>query len=477
MVVVCFARETYFDTQTLGVKLAGIKGRIGICQKGVIMMLSVGVDFSKPIGGMKPVHGVNNGPVTGHFQFDATEHFKEAGFPFSRLHDSEYPYGAGEFVDISCVFKNFTLPADDPKSYNFTFTDEYLKAILETPAKIIYRLGQTIEHAPIKLHVYPPEDYQKWAEIAEHIIRHYNEGWADGYHMNIAYWEIWNEPDLGPQCWAGDRRDYPHFYKQVATHLKKCFPNLKIGGPAITHAAAHEFIEHFFEVLTSGDRAPLDFFSWHGYEIDPKKSSANARVIDNYLKKYGYDKTQNIYDEWNYVKSWDNIAESYKVISSLMGAAHCAGTLIELQNSPCDIAAYYDAQTPFQHSYCGLFEAGQPVVHGKKIEVLKKKPFYAFKAFNQLYRLGTQAQASCKANELYTLAAADGCDGAVLISNFTQEAVEVVLSISGFERVKSAIFMLDDTHDLEQVATALKPRMIISMPKNAVCLVKCTGSV
>lgn len=74
-------------------------------------------------------------------------------------------------------------------------------------------------------------------------------------------------------------------------------------------------------------------------------------------------------------------------------------------------------------------------------------------------------------------AVADGSDGAVLISNFSQEAIDVALNISGFERFKSTVFMLDDTHDLEQVATAPKPRMIISMPKNAVCLVKCTSTV
>ena len=27
------------------------------------------------------------------------------------------------------------------------------------------------------------------------VIKHYNSGWANGYHYNIKYWEIWNEPD------------------------------------------------------------------------------------------------------------------------------------------------------------------------------------------------------------------------------------------------------------------------------------------
>ena len=46
-----------------------------------------------------------------------------------------------------------------------------------------YRLGTTIEnsHRIKTYHIYPPKDYQKWAKICEGIIRHYNEGWADGF--------------------------------------------------------------------------------------------------------------------------------------------------------------------------------------------------------------------------------------------------------------------------------------------------------
>lgn len=62
-------------------------------------------------------------------------------------------------------------------------------------------------------------DFQKWAVVCEHIVRHYNEGWADGYHLNIKYWEIWNEPDLGSEdpatskTWGGTKEQ---FYDMVA---------------------------------------------------------------------------------------------------------------------------------------------------------------------------------------------------------------------------------------------------------------------
>ena len=70
-------------------------------------MKQLKVDFSQSLGPIKAVNGVNNGPLTCNFSQDARPYFKEARIPFSRLHDTEYPFGSGEFVDVSCLFKNF----------------------------------------------------------------------------------------------------------------------------------------------------------------------------------------------------------------------------------------------------------------------------------------------------------------------------------------------------------------------------------
>ena len=91
--------------------------------------MNVTIDFGRKIGRMKPLHGVNSGPKTKVFTYDATDLFRKAGLPFSRLHDVEYPYGSGEFVDIHCVFPVFDADENDPASYNFGLTDHYLAAI------------------------------------------------------------------------------------------------------------------------------------------------------------------------------------------------------------------------------------------------------------------------------------------------------------------------------------------------------------
>ena len=131
----------------------------------------------------------------------------------------------------------------------------------------------------------PPADYLKWARICEHIILHYNEGWANGLHLGIEYWEIWNEPDGAPN-WTGTQEEYCRFYRTMVTYLKERFPHLKFGGPTCSWVYG-EFPETFLrEITKDGRHTPLDFFSWHAYPHDPRKMDASARRVRELLLKY-----------------------------------------------------------------------------------------------------------------------------------------------------------------------------------------------
>ena len=77
---------------------------------------------------------------------------------------------------------------------------------------MVYRLGISIEWGSKKYTSLPLWDPQKWAEICAHIIRHYNEGWCDGFYYQISYWEIWNEPE-NPPMWQGTMEDGGGFRK------------------------------------------------------------------------------------------------------------------------------------------------------------------------------------------------------------------------------------------------------------------------
>ena len=72
--------------------------------------------------------------------------------------------------------------------------------------QVIYRLGQSIEHRE-NIPCESPEGFCQVGPRVREYYRHYNEGWADGFHYGIKRWEIWNEPDITP-CWTGTQQQF-----------------------------------------------------------------------------------------------------------------------------------------------------------------------------------------------------------------------------------------------------------------------------
>lgn len=353
-------------------------------------MENIQVDFGEIYGRIKPMHAVNNGPirargdqVRGNF-----EQYKLAGIPWARNHDAAFSgeYGGPHTVDVHMIFPDFNADPEDPESYDFANTDHCLKGIVDAGTGVFYRLGAAIEHTVNKYGTKVPKDFAKWAVVCEHIIRHYNEGWADGFHYDIEYWEIWNEPDLDPddstnkRCWGGTAEQFYEFYITAATHLKKCFPNLKIGGPALAHNTG-EWTDGFLERLTAGEkRVPLDFFSWHWYGTEPEDMMKRARLLREKLDKAGYTQTESILNEWNYVAGWAaEWIDSIKTMISHKGAAFIAACMCAGQNEDVvDMLMYYDARPCVMN---GLFDF---------YTLSPLKGYYAIKNYGILYRLGEQ---------------------------------------------------------------------------------------
>lgn len=435
-------------------------------------MERITVHFNQPVRAMKPVHGVNNGPKTRLFSLDMSRYFVEAGIPYSRLHDTEYPYGSGHFVDIPCIFPDFAADPQDPAAYDFTLTDEYIAAIVAAGTQVFYRLGVSIEHASKKYNIYPPTDNQKWADICLGIIRHYNEGWANGYHYGIEYWEIWNEPE-NPPMWQGNMEQYFALYEIAACTIKSKYPALKVGGYAscgfyaITRESQTPFYQGFVTYFTDflsfvrQKKLPLDFFSWHLYTTDVNEMVAHARYVRRTLDQFGFSQTESIVNEWNYVTS---SADRFVRMKTLEAAAFVAAVLCALQQEAVDMGNYYDAQPNMR--YCGLFDYEKA-----------RKPFYALAAFNSLYRLQTQVESSCTQSGIWTCAAANEEDGALLIVNTNEEAVQLMLELHGFAaRYQADVYILDESGDLDlrkrEYFSSVTSQLVVKADKKAIVLCK-----
>lgn len=407
------------------------------------------IDFLKASGKIKPMHAVNNAPILG--TDDKMFHYmSEAGFPFSRLHDTGGAYGNSTFVDIANIFRDFDADENDPKSYDFVFTDWLLNKINSQNTKIFYRLGATIENDQFlkAYNIFPPKDHLKWAKICEKIIAHYNEGWADGYELGIEYWEIWGEPDNFPDIednclWKGTFEEYEELYKVTAVHLKNRFPNLKIGGygscgfynlfidsytcDAKSTSRTEYFIEcfHKFMNFVKENELPLDFFSWHSYS-DVKKNVAYEKYVHENLAKYGYTETESILNEWN---------AGISKRGTLEDSSRVAEMFLEMQNTTVDMLMYYDGQV--HGDYQGLYN---PLTYKPF------KTFYSFKAYNELYKLGKSAAVTDIPENISAQAATDGKKCALM---FTNSSAETTVKIDADFGEKCYVYRINDKSDLE----------------------------
>ena len=67
-------------------------------------MDNIRIDFAAPVGPVKPMHAVNNGPAGAVVRGTSNlEYFKDAGIPYCRFNDMSGEYGGGRYVDISII--------------------------------------------------------------------------------------------------------------------------------------------------------------------------------------------------------------------------------------------------------------------------------------------------------------------------------------------------------------------------------------
>lgn len=422
-------------------------------------MAQITVNFDKTTGRIKPMHGVGQPPFIGT-DYSFMHYLTEANIPFSRLHDVGGTYGGGIYVDIPNLFRNFDADENDPASYDFTFTDLLLRKLVEAGVEPYFRLGVTIEnHIDVKSYrIDPPKDPAKWARICEHVVRHYNEGWANGFRYGITYWEIWNEPDNGinaetNQMWSGTPEEFYELYRVTSKHLRACFGNtIKIGGygscgfyavsdlntpnaEALGLSAAPNdweirtaFFVSFFDGfldMVKKEKLPFDFFSHHSY-ADVKKTVFMNRYAAKRLAEAGFTDIEIHINEWHTFPG-----------KATRGTDKCCAAatamMLAMQNEKVDIMCYYDARMGIS-IYGGLFNP------------LTEEPYctyYGFKAFGKLYKMGKAVECISDTDGIYAVAATDenGVQKGVLIANIGNPVTVETNLDGGFK-----VYEIDEKH-------------------------------
>jgi hypothetical protein len=297
---------------------------------------TVSVDSTVTVGALRPLSGVNGAPgaefgrqAAGDAEaaagVDGTAFYRAARVDLVRIHNE---FGPG---DVDAIFPDMHADPNDPAGYDFAATDRLIASIKAAGAEPLFRLGRSMGASAD-----PPEDLDKFANVAGHIVMHYNQGWDKGSRRAIRYWEIWNEPD-SKLSWNGSPQQYYALYEKTAHAIEAADPQALVGGPALARpldgGAYREGLIDFVRL----HRLPLDFFSWHFFPVDiddPHDFVTIARQLRIILDTRGFGSAFNVLDEWNADLTAHDMPAAAR-------AAFAASALIYMLGGPIDHQAFY----------------------------------------------------------------------------------------------------------------------------------------
>jgi hypothetical protein len=226
--------------------------------------------------------------------------------------------------------------------------------------------------------------------------------------------------------WNGTKEQYYELYAVASRHLKACFPHLKIGGYASCGFGAikktfikeanssprKEYFLEFFDAFIAHIKetgAPLDFFSWHSYSgLDSNRYY--VPYARKRLDEEGFTETESICNEWNPIPQNKG---TYR------HAAEICANLLLFQKERMDAAMFYDARWGIGN-YGALFHPETKLPY---------PAYYAFTAFNELYRRKNEIAVSVDDDRVWASAAKNGNDLCAVIVNPTEEEIPFELSL------------------------------------------------
>jgi len=403
---------------------------------------TVNVDCSKIVGKTVNLIGVNDGPMGPYgwmeiYVNDFTKQYIDMGVQFIRVHDL---WG---LADIDVVFPNFNKDPTDESAYDFFLTDKHIKYMLNIGAQIIYRLGYSYSNSQKNK---PPSDFEKWAEVCLHVVKHYTEGWANGMHNAIKYWEIWNEPDY-ESFWAGTVEEYFKLYDITARKIKAYNPSLLVGGPGLANKI--EFLEAFLRMCRY-NKTPLDFVSWHIYTNNPRDVYDRALTIRSLMERYGFSDRLCIITEWNV-----DVSNDYDLCRRSFGASFAAATLILLQDAGVDMTTFYRGDS---WAWGGIFYRNGTA----------GKVYYTMVAFKEIFSNIFRVKCDSDSN-LYAMATRSEDDKSIIlvVSNHASKGLEYVIKISNLPwsgPFYYELLSIDDTSNLDVVLSGKSSGNNLELP-------------
>ena len=129
--------------------------------------------------------------------------------------------------------------------------------------------------------------------------------------------------------------------------------------------------------------------------------------------------------------------------------------MLALQDGKADMLMYYDAKYVSVSAYGGFYDLAtfEPSC-----------VYYAFKAFGELYELENEAECNCDKEGIYSVAATNGENKAIILSN-TNEDIEITANLpDGF-----SVYIIDKDNFITK--TDLNPNKF-ELKENTIAVIK-----
>ncbi len=302
---------------------------------------------------------------------------------------SSGPYDPNAFVlSRACGLKllqggytgRIPLNANDSTQYNFTASDLQVNAIINNGMEPMFILP-----APYT----KPANLTNFATFIKNIIRHYKQGWNNGYYYNLKVVTWANEPDLGTTFWGGTQTEYFDTYATVSNAIKSLDSTITIVAPNLAFPCSwsgstrvlSSWVTNFLSYCQTNN-VKVDIFSFHAYTpITYYQFYYDMTLMNNALS--AYPALSNIYDtpklgntEWNTMLG-DLWSGSYhKQFDSAWVAAHNILALSAMTAQGLTLSTRMGG-TFNSVSNCHDFLLTD-------CNSIGKPPYFAFKGFNML---------------------------------------------------------------------------------------------
>ena len=169
-----------------------------------------------------------------------------------------------------------------------------------------------------------------------------------------------------------------------------------------------------------------------------------AERIKALLNKYGYENSESILNEWNYVKGWEEeFVYSLKAIHGIKGAAFTLACMCASQHSPVDMLMYYDTRPS---AFNGVFDF---------YTYEKLKGYYAFYWYGFLYDCEKEIASKNEVENIYSLCGVDKNGKATIILTYYSDNDALPnkeISLDLGENATYEIYKVDNEHNGELVA-------------------------